>query len=440
MATTLDGNRLQNIKVTGKGLNADLVESCIGASFSISSSQVTGMTLRFLDNNDLSVFKSGVLAAGASVNYGGWNMVASGISVQGGKTGPELSVTASSLFVERLKAQTGGHSWGERDVSAWAMDVGRSVGMTPVVQPGLGVRALARAASDGDRKESTWDVLATAAKNVGAWLFEYGPYLIMARPSWLIKQPWGQRQWDFYWASTVDYSQGLAGLPKYSNNPNSNPVEQITFSLVSADADSIRTGDSVSFNGPGGMFGNWLVEGVGFPMNVSGVVSVSCVRPIDPVIPPPTATATTAVAGAPKQATGAAASSSKFAAVLAFINGLNGRAIDVDGAYGAQCVDLVSYYNTQWVGGANIFGNGNQWFNSPTAAGAYIRVGADQPTQPGDIPCWNSFYGGGYGHVAITIADAGGSIKCLTQNPGPANITTLSKQGLQGYLRPRKLA
>ena len=440
MATTLDNNRLKNIKITGKGLTASLVDSCIGATFSVSNSQITEMSLKFLDTGNLALFRSGVLAAGASVNYGGWNLVSAGMSLQGGKSGPEVTITAPSLFVERLKSQTGGHSWGDRDVSAWAMDIGKSVGMTPVVQPGLGKRTLARAKSDGDNKESTWDVLSTAAKNVGAWLFEYGPYLIMARPSWLVSQPWGQRQWEFYWSNVGDYSVGLDGLPKYSNVPGTGAAEKIVFSLVSADADSIRPGDTVSFNAPGSMAGRWIATDVSFPMNVSGPVSVTCVRPIDPAIPPPTATATKGAAGAPKKAVAANASSSKFAGVMAWINATNGKAVDVDGAHGAQCVDLASYYNTNWVGGAAIFGNGNQWFNNASNAGAYIKIGANQPTQPGDIPCWGSFYGGGYGHVAITVADAGGSIRVLTQNPGPANITTLSKQGLQGYLRPRKLA
>lgn len=437
----MDGNRLKNIKVTGKGLNTSLVESCISATFSASNSQITDMSFVFLDNPDLSVFTSGVLAAGASVNYGGWNLVSSGLSLSMGKTGPELSISARSLFVERLKAQTGAKSWGSRDVSQWAMEIGKSVGMTPVVQPGLGKRQLVRAKSEGGNKESTWDVLTATAENVGVWLFEYGPYLIMAKPSWLIKHPWGGRQWDFFWRSPSDYSQGLTGLPKYSNRPGSNPEEQLVLSVIAADADKMRPGDSVFFTGPGTMNGRWIATSVSYPMKISGAVTVSCVRPVDPVIPPPTPVAATGTTGkTTKPTTAGNASSAKFAGVLSWINATNGQSVDFDGAYGAQCVDLVAAYNVRFIGGPNIRGNGNQWYGNPEAAGAYIQVGPGQTPQPGDIACWGGFYGGGYGHVAIVISDAGGSIKTLSQNPGPASILTLSKQGLQGYLRPRKLA
>jgi surface antigen len=88
--------------------------------------------------------------------------------------------------------------------------------------------------------------------------------------------------------------------------------------------------------------------------------------------------------------------------------------------------------------GVTVNGNGNQWYANGAASGAFTQVGAGAAPQKGDIACWGTFYGGGFGHVAIVIADNGGSLQVLTQNPGGVHVDTLSKQGLQGYLRPKR--
>jgi surface antigen len=280
--------------------------------------------------------------------------------------------------------------------------------------------------------------MASVAKAVGCWLFEYGPFLIMARPSWLIKQGWGGRLWDFGWNNWADYSEGLAGMPEYSKDPNSNPAESLTVRILSPDADECRPGDTVGISGNvGDMYGRWLVTAVTYPMKVGDVVTATCVRPIDPVIPPePVAKPAAGVSGAPGALTGGNKSAP---GVDGWMARTEGKSIDLDGAYGAQCVDLVQLYNTEFIRGVHISGNGNQWYDNPAVLGSYERVYKDSPPEKGDIACWGSFYGGGYGHVAIVVANAGASVRVFTQNPGGAHYDTLSKQGIQGWLRPKKL-
>ncbi|WP_461172254.1 hypothetical protein M1D93_14815 [Arthrobacter sp. Z1-9] len=138
MAATLDANRLKSISITGKTLEADLVESCTKASFGASTSQVTEMSLTFLDSMDLETFRSGLLESGASVNYGGWNMITRGLSLKSGSAGPELTVKCPSIFVERLRDQTGGYSWADRDRHDFRgvpIRVVSSPGDTGVLQP-----------------------------------------------------------------------------------------------------------------------------------------------------------------------------------------------------------------------------------------------------------------------------------------------------------------
>ncbi len=135
-----------------------------------------------------------------------------------------------------------------------------------------------------------------------------------------------------------------------------------------------------------------------------------------------------------------------------YLNSVNGVAIDVDGNWGAQCWDLWSHY------AMNMFG-ASMWATSTNCGGSYHHpgyaceiwhnfsggplgrwftpVGADQPAQRGDVVLWE--WGSAVGpnsHVAIVVEDRGGSLYCMTQNPGASHYGNLSKSGVLGYLRP----
>ncbi|QKY78972.1 minor tail protein [Arthrobacter phage Jinkies] len=445
MGSTLDGSRLKQITVSGSKLSDNLTNLCIGASFSLSNSQTTEMQMTFQDTQDADLFTSRIFHRGASIRYGDWQLVSHGVRFTPGKLGPTLQVTAPSRFVVALKKQTGAKSWGSTSVTAWVQSVAASVGMKSLVQPGLGTKTIARQApAAGEQPESTWDLLAQQAREVGVWLYEYGTTLVFAKPSYLVKASWPRKTWALRWDDWLRYSAGLAGMPVYADDPDGEYPETLTLKLVSPDADTARVGDAVVLSGAnvGPMGGTWIINGVGFPMKAADVVTVTCQRPIDPTPEPPqdTAKAETGnkvVTGRNPYAQKAPAATGIGGALGTWANGVNGRAIDMDGAYGAQCVDLANHYHIYCVGGGSqVIANGNQWFaNAPDSL--YSKVTGT--AMAGDIACWNGFYGGGYGHVAIVLEDLGGSLKVMTQNPGPANITTLSKQGIQGYLRPKKV-
>ena len=83
---------------------------------------------------------------------------------------------------------------------------------------------------------------------------------------------------------------------------------------------------------------------------------------------------------------------------LKYIASLEGRAMDYDGAYGAQCVDLIKYYY-KYLGVANYArGNGKDYATNSLPPG-WTRIKGAVP-QKGDILVYTSG-GGGYGHVAI---------------------------------------
>lgn len=442
MGTTMTAdNRLLNVRVLGQNMSSDLVETCESASLSVSNSAVTEMSFTFADTHDLQVFRSGILSAGTSVTYGDWQTVVEDVTLKPGKIGPSVSVKCPSKFVSRLRGATGAHSWGGQDVSTWVTNIAREVGMAALVQPGLGTRTIIREAPDGDRKESTWDIITDLAKEIGVWVFEYGSTLVFAKPSWLVNRP-SRQYWPLHWNTWTDYNEGLAGMPEYSDSLSSSPREKLKLRLVSADADKVRPGDEVTLAGThlGKAKGRWIVTSVDFPMTVAAAVTVSCQRPIDPVPQPPQEAANASGGGTSTGGSGGAAGapSGLAAAVDRWVASVQGKAIDADGAFGAQCVDLARHYSQNVVGTGPIMGNGRDWYANGAASGAYTQIPAGSKAQKGDIACWGPSWGGGWGHVAIVLSDNGNTITTMTQNPGPARKETFGKNGLQGYLRPKR--
>jgi len=439
MGSTMDGARLKKITVSGSALSSRLTDSCVGASMSLAMDKVTEMGLTFQDTFDLQLFGSQTFKGGATIRYGDWFLSAGTLTLDANAAGPTVSVKAPSKFATGLQSQTGAKSWGAVPLSSWVADVAKSVGMSYLVQPGLGSKTILRQApTDGSEAETTWDVLTQQARETGVWLFEYGSTLVFAKPSWLAKASWpSRRTWELTWTDWFHFSEGMAGMPRYSVDPAAEIPETLTVSLTSADADQARPGDALTLRGAhvGPMGGNWIVKAVDFPLTVAAPVTLTCQRVIDPKVEPPRSEATETT-GAPGSA-GAAAAPGVTGAFDRFAAKYTGVAIDADGAFGAQCVDLAKRYASEMFG-VNINGNGNQWYANGGNSGAFTRISAGAAAQKGDIACWGSFYGGGYGHVALVIADNGGSLRVLTQNPGATHVDTLQKTGLQGYLRPNK--
>lgn len=125
-----------------------------------------------------------------------------------------------------------------------------------------------------------------------------------------------------------------------------------------------------------------------------------------------------------------------------FVSQWNGKYADYDNAYGAQCVDLFNFYNRDVVNAPRVgVTYAYQLFGAAPAAN-YTKLGASTPAVKGDVAVWGSGLpngSGGAGHVAIVLADQGGTLSILTQNPGATRVISFSKSYLTGYLRPKNL-
>ncbi len=119
-----------------------------------------------------------------------------------------------------------------------------------------------------------------------------------------------------------------------------------------------------------------------------------------------------------------------------------GKSIDVDGYYGAQCVDLIKKYcsdNWGWMpsGNAKTYST----IALPNSSWTRIKNTLEFIPQPGDIAVWTN---GSYGHVAIIISANINSFVSVDQNwynangtvGSPAAKVTHNYSGFWGVIRP----
>lgn len=462
MASTLDGARLKPMSISGSAFS-NVSEVCVSASLDVSTSSVSQMKLLFNDTLNLALFRSGSLKRGATIRYGTWSVTIDDVQTKAGPIGPQVSVTALSSFVTKLRKQTGAKNWGNQDVSAWVRSQVKAAGMTSFwIQPGLGKRQIMREKPEGSRRESTWDVMTALARELGVWLFEYGGRLIFARPSWMMDQP-GRTAWGLTWNSWSDYSASLNGMPIYNAGSEGRKEETLEVGLVAANGDSVRPGDEISLSGNvGEMGGRWIIVSCSYPLTVSDVVTVKCQRPVNSEkqassgskktastkrkeAKSQTKKTTTTKKKSTSSSGGGSSSNNSGSGSLWFrrwvANKIGGR-WGVEG-YGVQCVGLTKQYAKDLYG-VWPRGNGNQWYGGSVQGQYFHRISKHAKARPGDIACWGAPYGkiGGryYGHVAIVIEDRGSTLYTITQSgtrQKAAYYGSFNKVGLQGYLRPK---
>jgi len=132
-----------------------------------------------------------------------------------------------------------------------------------------------------------------------------------------------------------------------------------------------------------------------------------------------------------------------------FVIKYNGKKVDYDGAYGAQCVDLSRQYwkevegIPEHTGPCATTGGAKDLYldynKMPLEKKYFIRSKAKNWI-PGDVLIWDSTPKNKYGHVAIMLARLGDSFIVFEQNgitQAGAEIVVRSRDGLLGYLRRR---
>lgn len=129
-----------------------------------------------------------------------------------------------------------------------------------------------------------------------------------------------------------------------------------------------------------------------------------------------------------------------------FVQKYNGKAIDFDKAYGAQCVDVFRQYckdvlNIEHTGGVNGAKDLYLDYFKMSKEQKYFML-VDEKKRPkykeGDTLVWNSTKTNQYGHVAILLAEMSGDVLVFEQNgfkQDGAKIVLRTKENLLGALR-----
>lgn len=177
--------------------------------------------------------------------------------------------------------------------------------------------------------------------------------------------------------------------------------------------------------------------------------------------PAPAGSAVAAASSASSSADAApAANAANAAETNAFVQKWQGKMIDPDRSYGAQCFDVFRQYSNEVVGARPNIATDSDYaldiynrYDRNGVADFYDRIphGSGTP-QPGDIIVYgaNSF-NAGYGHVALITAVDGDKYSVLEQNYGwqdrisgndpaavrPHTFSNKADGPILGYLRPK---
>ena len=132
-----------------------------------------------------------------------------------------------------------------------------------------------------------------------------------------------------------------------------------------------------------------------------------------------------------------------------FVKKYNGKKVDFDGVYGAQCVDLFRQYTkevlgiTEHTGSCATSGGAKDLFldydKMPVEKKYFYRSKAKNWIA-GDVLIWDQTETNKYGHVAIFLAKIGDSFLVFEQNgitQNGAEIQVRDRTNLLGYLRKK---
>ena len=133
-----------------------------------------------------------------------------------------------------------------------------------------------------------------------------------------------------------------------------------------------------------------------------------------------------------------------------FVNKYNGKKVDYDGVYGAQCVDLFRQWSdeglgiSEHTGSCSTTGGAKDLFldydKMPLEKKYFKKISKNKSFVPGDVVIWDSTETNKYGHVAIYLGKLNDSLIVFEQDgfkQDGAKVTVRNKNNLLGALRKK---
>jgi len=126
-----------------------------------------------------------------------------------------------------------------------------------------------------------------------------------------------------------------------------------------------------------------------------------------------------------------------------FVDKYNGKLVDYDSFYGAQCSDLAQQYNKEMYGGPFLTGEAaaDLWETYPVDYYERVLNTPDAVPTPGDMMIWKKTTSLPWGHVGICVEGDLNRFKSFDQNwptGAPCSLVEHNYTGVIGFLRPIK--
>lgn len=276
--------RLGNVGVRGTRLTGEISEVVTSAVLSMTTTEVTQLTLQVVDN-DLKLLDSGLFTAGTTytpgtaMSYGGLALECRAIEVGPRGTDAALTITARSRGASALKRGRGVKVWRNMSATHFAALAAKAAGLKFVGQ-GTGKRKTIRR----DKKETTWDTLQRLAAESGFYCFEAAGTLYFAAPTWLTKA--GRRELPVPWRGrgTADDIEELPTCRRSGDDPKR--AATVTAKLRGDLGENALPGHGFRLWGVPTFEGLYIVDGVTINLAEGTPVQVSASTRIDPAKQP----------------------------------------------------------------------------------------------------------------------------------------------------------
>lgn len=276
---------IDNVRVMGSGLNADIRSALTKAKVDGSLTEITQLEMTFTDRG-WSLLGSGLIAPGMSVQLDDFNFEISVINTGADGTIENVTVKCRPIIVRKLRERRGPKVMKNVSPSEFVQVECQAVGAKSVVQPSPRRSQVARdVPKQGDQEveqpPSSWTTFGRLSKELGFIMFEAAGTIYFGKPSWLLA-PVGRLS-----TFTANYKVGaentrVAGVPQCERSKDS-PSVTVGVSAIVTSTSAVRPGKKLVLDGVPTFNGEYIVAS--FDVDLLGAVnevSISAATPIDP--------------------------------------------------------------------------------------------------------------------------------------------------------------
>lgn len=274
----------KSIAIRGKDLQAYFLwDQIVSGSVSLSTQQITQMTLAFREATDRwPTLGGGFLqvsggygpdVSSASCDIGKLSLQIGSIGVAPLGASAKITLEARSLGGQRLKVNTDPSTLSNVSYSQWVRAKVESLGMK---YQGEGSPPVAQVGNSNG--QDSWTTIQKLAGDLGFWAFEAAGTFYFARPSWLLEAT--AKMWVANWREQDDPNNPLLELPTLLRDGDSGKTTVTV--RYRPGYDGMKPGDGLILSGIPGFEATYIITGVDLDFGPQGVVTVKAETPVDP--------------------------------------------------------------------------------------------------------------------------------------------------------------